>query len=137
MWVLELLQPCENVFDIIVVQSVGHLLGGSVDLCHMLRLPGLLQPEPLSRWQATADPASAGDKHKGRSGSVSAGSLGPGVHKVLFEPSKHLWQVRGLFLNGISHLLPSCRGFSCALGRGVPFFGGIQHSSVNGCSAVS
>ena len=28
---------------------------------------------------------------KGRSGSVSVGS--PGVHKVLFEPSEHLWQV--------------------------------------------
>ena len=26
------------------------------DLCHMPRLPGLLQPEPLSLWQATADP---------------------------------------------------------------------------------
>ena len=23
------------------------------------------------------------------------GSLGPGPHKVLFEPSKHLWQVWG------------------------------------------
>ena len=32
---------------------------------------------------------------KGRSGSVSVGSLGPGVHKVLFEPSEHLWQVWG------------------------------------------
>ena len=42
--------------------------------------------------QVTTDPASAGDTQtfKGRSGSVSVGSLGPGVHKVLFEPSKHL-----------------------------------------------
>ena len=95
-----------------------------MDLCHMLRLPGLLQPEPLSRWQATADPASAGDKHKGRSGSVSAGSLGPGVHKVLFEPSKHLWQVRGLFLNGISHLLPSCRASPVPLDVGYLFLVG-------------
>ena len=41
--------------------------------------------------------ASAGDTQslKGRSGSVSVGSLGPGVHKVLFEPSEHLWQVWG------------------------------------------
>ena len=44
--------------------------------------------------------SSAGDTHslKGRSGSVSVGSLGPGMHKVLFEPSEHLWWVRGLIL---------------------------------------
>ena len=43
----------------------------------------------------------AGDSQtlKGRSGSVSVGS--PGVHKVLFEPSKHLWQVWGLILKAI------------------------------------
>ena len=72
---------------------------------------------------------------KGRSGSVSVGS--PGVHKVLFEPSKRLWCVWGLILNVISPLLPSCWGFSFALGGGVSFFGGIQHSSVDGCSAAS
>ena len=30
-----------------------------------------------------------------------------------------------------------CWGFSFALGYGVSFFGGIQHSPVNGCSAAS
>ena len=65
------------------------------------------------------------------------GSLGPGAHKVLFEPSKHLGQVWGLILKVISPLLPSCWGFSFALGLGVSSFGGIQNSSVNGCSAVS
>ena len=75
--------------------------------------------------------ASTGDTQtlKGRSGSVSVGSMGPGVHKVLFQPSEHLWQVWGLILNAISPFLPSCWGFSFALG--------IQHSLVNGCSAVS
>ena len=34
-------------------------------------------------------------------------------------------------------LLPSCWGFSFALGRGVSFFGGIQHSPVNACTAES
>ena len=34
-------------------------------------------------------------------------------------------------------LLPYCWGFSFALGCGVSYFGGIQHSPVNGCSAVS
>ena len=49
---------------------------------------------------------SAGDTQtfKGRSGSASVGS--PGVHKVLFEPSGHLWWVWDLILNMISPLLP-------------------------------
>ena len=50
----------------------------------------------------------------------------------LLEPSEHLWQVWGLILNTISPLLPSCWGFSFALGCGVSFFGAIQHSPVNG-----
>ena len=73
-------------------------------------------------------------------GSVSVGSLGPGVLELLFEPSKHLWWVWGLILNVIlpPHPTPlSCWGLSFALGRGLSFFGGIQHSPVDGCSAVS
>ena len=65
------------------------------------------------------------------------GSLVPGVHKVLFEPSEHFQHVWGLILNVISPLLPSCRGFCSALGRGVSFFGGIEHSPANDCSAAS
>ena len=65
------------------------------------------------------------------------GSLGPGAHKVLFEPYECLWRVWGLFINVISLFLPSCWGFSFALGHGVSFFGEIQHSPVNDCSAVS
>ena len=42
----------------------------------------------------------------------------------LFEPSEHLWQIWGLILNMISPLLPSCWGFSFALGRGVSFLVG-------------
>ena len=34
-------------------------------------------------------------------------------------------------------LLPSCWGASITLGRGISFFGGIQHSPVDGCSAAS
>ena len=37
----------------------------------------------------------------------------------LFEPSEHLWYVWGLTLNAILTLLPSCWGFSFALGCGV------------------
>ena len=103
------------------------------DLCHVPRLPGLLQPEPLSPcghcWPVCP-------QVKGRSGSVSVGSLGPGAYKVLFEPSKCLWQVWGLILNEIAPLLPSCWGFSFALGHGVSFFAGLQHSPVDGGSAT-
>ena len=63
-------------------------------------------------------------------------SLGPGVHKVLFEPSEHFWQVWSLMLNTISPLLLSCWGFSFALGCWVSFVG-ILHSSVFDCSVVS
>ena len=55
----------------------------------------------------------------------------------LFEPSEHFWRVWGLVLNVISPLLPSCWGFSFALGCGVSFFGGIQHSPFDGCSVAS
>ena len=55
----------------------------------------------------------------------------------LFEPSKHLWWVWDLILNATSPLLLFCWGFYFALGHGVSFFGGIQHSPVDGCSAVS
>ena len=64
------------------------------------------------------------------------GSLGPGAHKIWFEPSEHLWQILGLILNMVSPLLPSCWGVSFARGYGVSFFGGIEHSPVNGCLTV-
>ena len=57
--------------------------------------------------------------------------------QISFEPAERLWQVWGLILNVISPLLLSCCGFSFALGHGISFFGGIQHSPVDGCSAVS
>ena len=87
---------------------------------HTLGLLGLLQPEPLSVQQITAGLASAGDTQtlKGRSASVSVGSLGSAV------PSEHLWQVWGLILNVISPLLPSCWVFSFAVGYGVSFLVG-------------
>ena len=125
---------------------MGHLLGGFIGrvngnlqkgLCHMMCDPGLLHPESLPLWQATADFYRRHATLKGRSGSVSVGSLGAAVHKVVFEPSKHPWWVWGLVLKAIMALLPSFKGFSFALGCGVSFFRGIQHSHVNGCSAES
>ena len=64
---------------------------------------------------------------RGRSGSVSVGSLCHGAYKVLFEPSMQLWWVRSLSLNAILPLLPSFWGFSFVLGRGYPFLMGSNH----------
>jgi len=72
---------------------------------------------------------------KGRSDSISVGS--PGAYNVLFEPSKHLWWEWGLIVNAVLPLLLSCWGFSFGLGHGVFCFGGIRHSPVHGCSALS
>ena len=56
-------------------------------------------PWPCGRPLLTCTAAGDSQALKGRSGSVSVGS--PGRHKVLFEPSKHLWQVWGLILKAI------------------------------------
>ena len=60
----------------------------------------------------------------------------PGEHKILFG-CLDVWIIWGLILNVISTLLLPFWGFSFALERGVYFFGGIQHSPVDGSSAVS
>ena len=57
---------------------------------------------------------------KDRSGSVSLGS--PGAHKVLFEPSEHLWQVWVFFIpNVIFPLLLSFWAFPLPLDVGYVF----------------
>ena len=58
---------------------------------------------------------------KHSSSSVS-GVSGSWCTQYLFEPSEHLWQVRGLILNMILPFLWSCWGFSFALGRGISVF---------------
>ena len=47
------------------------------------------------------------------------GVTGSWCARGLFEPSEHPWQEQGLILHANSPLLPSCWGFSFALGRGV------------------
>ena len=74
--------------------------------------------------QATADCATVDDTHtpKGRSGSVSVGSLGPGVQEILFQPSECLWWVWGFDskCDFTPYAVLLC--FSFALGCGVFFF---------------
>ena len=107
-------------------------------LCHMLRGQVCCSQSPCSCIKPLLTLASTGDTQtiKGRSGSVSVGPLGPGAYSILVGPSKSLWWVCGLILNVISPLLPFFGGFAFALGCGVSFFGGIQHSPVNGYSPV-
>ena len=75
---------------------------------------------------------SAGDKH-------SKADLA----QSLWCTQRFIWAIRvslagnGFDSNTILPLLPSCWSFSFALGCGLSFFGGIQHSPVDGCSAAS
>ena len=81
-------------------------------------------PSPRGRPLLTC--VSTGDTQtlKGRSAQSLVGSPSSGAHKVLFDPSEHLWQVCGLILNAILPLLPSYWGFSFALGCGISFLVG-------------
>ena len=105
--------------------------------CHVTQVCCNQSPCPHGRPLLTCTSAGDSQTLKGRSGSVSAVSLGPGAHKISFEPSKHLWWIWGLIINKNCPLALSCWGFSFALGCGVSFSSRIQHSPVDGCSAVS
>ena len=98
--------------------------------------PGLLYPEPLPLWQATADPYHC----RRHSSTVLAQSLwGPWV----LVSTSFVWALwvslagKGFESKLYFTPLPSCWGFCFALGRGVSFFGGIQLSPVNSYSAAS
>ena len=128
--------PSKSLFPQSCVSSGGFMVG--------LMEPSSKRAYAIPRSAASRAPAlagltctSTGDTQtlKGRSGSVSVGS--PSTHKVLFEPSKHLWWVWGLILNTLLPLISSLWGFYFALGCGVHFFGEIQHSPVDSCSGVS
>ena len=97
--------------------------------------PGLLYPEPLLLWQATADPYF--HRRQTQFWLRLCEVSGSWYTQGLLEPSERLCWVRGLILNVILLLLSSCLRFSFALGRGVSIFGEIQHSPVDSCSAAS
>ena len=79
--------------------------------------PGLPHPEPLPLQQPTADPYLL--RRLSQSWLSLCGVPGSWCTQNLFEPSECLWRKWGLILNMNSPLLPSCWGFSFALGRGV------------------
>ena len=115
-----------------VAIAFSHLL--QEGLCHT---QGCCTQSPWPCGSPLLTRTSAGNSQtlRGRSGSVSVGS--PGAHKALSEPSERLWWVWGSILNAVSPLLLSCWCLSFALGCGISFFGGIQHSPLDGCSVGS
>ena len=80
--------------------------------------PGLLHPEPLPLWQATAEPYRL-RRHPNTALSQSLGGLCVLVSTGIFEPSERFWRVWGLILKAILPVLPPCWGFSFTLGCGV------------------
>ena len=98
--------------------------------------PGLLHPKPLPLQQFMLNHTLTGDTQTEFWLSL-CGVSGSWCTQGLFDSSERHWRVWGLILNSILPLLASCRGLSFALGHGVSFFGGIQHSLVDSCSAVS
>ena len=64
------------------------------------------------------------------------GSLGPGANKVCLSPLSILV---GMGFDSKHNFAPPIvlRGFSFALGHRVSFFGGTQHSPIDGFSVVS
>ena len=154
LWDLELLQQCENFFVIIVLQFGYRLPGGPMfigtngdvlqeDLCHTSRLAGLLLSEPLSPWQATADPCLRRRlRNTHRFGSVFCRGhcffpwfwCGQGF---VCDLQASLAGMRYLILNVIVSLLPSCCGFFFALGHSVSFFGVFQYSPLEDCAGAS
>ena len=117
------------------LENFEHYFAIMWDECNCAQDCCTQSPCPCGRPLMTHTSAGYTQTLKGVSSSVSVGSSG--VHKVLFDPSERVWWVWGLILNVISSLLLSCWGFSFALECGVSFFGGIWHSPVDGCSAVS
>ena len=98
---------------------------------------GLGNPEPLPLRQATADPY-LHRRHSNTQRQVWLSLCGVSwCPQAFLRALWHLWWIWGLILNVIFPLLPSSWGFSFALECEVSSFGGIQHSSVDGCSAVS
>ena len=64
--------------------------------------------------------------------------IGKGVHQsCILLPCLFSLYAGYIIQNATSPLLPSCWGFSFALGYGVSFGGGVQHSLVDGCWKAS
>ena len=97
---------------------VGLMATSFKNLCHT-QVCCIQSPCPCGRPLVTHTSAGDTQTFKGRTDSLYGFS---GAHKVLFQPSEHLWQVWGLILNAILPFLPSFWGFSFALDVGYLFW---------------
>ena len=95
--------------------------------------PGLLHPEPLPLRQATADPY----LHRRHCVWVNTVWAQPLWGLQVLVWTRYVWALQVSLLSAILPLLLSCWGYSFALGHGVSYFGGMQHSPIDGCSAGS
>ena len=118
---------CTQGFVCTLQESVSQSCVSSVDSMVGLMVTSFKRAYAIPRSAVPRAPAPAAvhcwpiplqETLKHSSGSVSVESLGPGAYKVCLSPQHFCW-VWGLILNVISQLLPSCWGFSFALGRGV------------------
>ena len=99
--------------------------------------PDLLHLEPLPLWQATADPDLC-RRHSNTQRKVWLSLCGVSwCTRFCLIPLSISGRYGVWFQMWFLPLLPSCWGFSFALGHGVSFFGEIQHFPINGCSAAS
>ena len=95
--------------------------------------PGLLHPEPLPLRQATADPY----LHRRHCVWVNTVWAQPLWGLQVLVWTRYVWALQVSLLSAILPLLLSCWGYSFALGHGVSYFGGMQHSPIDSCSAGS
>ena len=123
-------------FGIIVLHFVNCLLWASVVslTCCTSQVCCSQSPCPCNRSPLTC--ASTLKHSKGGLAQSLMGSLGHNAHKVLFEPSEHLAGMEFDSKHDFTIPPQSCSGFSFALGCGLSFFGGIQHSAVDHSSTV-
>ena len=143
LWVLE---P-SNLFGIIVLQFVGHLLCGSMVRLMVTSSKRTYATRLLTQVHCTQSPVPAQAtadlcRHRRHSNTQRQVWLSlSGVSRLwctcFVWAFWTLWWVWGLILNVILPLLPPYWGSSFAFGHGVSFFGGIQHSPIDGCLAVS
>ena len=112
--------PSKSLFPQSCVSSGGSMVGLMVISSHgASATPRSAAPRAPAPAAVHCRPVPPQKTLKHSSVSVSVGVSGSWCTQGMFEPSEHLWRVWGLILNVISQLLPSCWGFSFALGHGV------------------
>ena len=129
--------PSKSLFPQSCVSSGGSMVGLMVTSSkRALAMPRSTAPRAPAPTTGHCWPVPPQETLKHSSVSVSVGSLGPGVHKVCLSPPS----VTGRYW--VSFQMLFCPSYHLSRASPLPFdmgylFGGIQHSSIDGCSAAS